>query len=51
MAQPRGFCFVELEVDSPQRVIDDLDGSEVGGRNLRVSFADARPEKSNRNGR
>lgn len=43
--RPKGFCFVEIETDNPQKVVDDLDGSEVGGRNLRVNFAEARPEK------
>ncbi len=43
--KPRGFCFVEIETDNPQKIVDDLDGSEVGGRNLRISFADPRPEK------
>ncbi len=44
-SDPKGFCFVEIETENPQKVVDDLDGIEVGGRKLRVSFADPRPEK------
>jgi RNA recognition motif-containing protein len=38
--RPRGFAFVEMdEASAAQAAIRDLDGSEMGGRSLRVNEA------------
>lgn len=42
--QPRGFGFVEMGDDDATKAISALDGSEMGGRNLRVN--EARPRES-----
>ena len=40
----RGFGFVEMpNGDEGQRAIDELDGADVGGRNLKVN--EARPRR------
>jgi RNA recognition motif-containing protein len=39
--RPRGFGFVEMEDDGVQAAIEALNGSLMGGRNLRVD--EARP--------
>ena len=45
----RGFAFVEMaEQDAAQRAIDELNGKDVGGRNLKV--AEARPKRDDRGG-
>ena len=45
--RPRGFAFVELEDESKeQSAIDDLDGAEWMGRNLRVNKAKPREPRS-----
>jgi RNA recognition motif-containing protein len=41
--RPRGFGFVEVEDDALQTMIQALDGTEMGGRNLRVNEAQDRP--------
>lgn len=39
--RPRGFAFVEMaDADSAANAIKALDGSELGGRNLRVNEAE-----------
>jgi len=39
--RPRGFAFVEMgDSDSAGKAIRALDGSELGGRNLRVNEAE-----------
>jgi cold-inducible RNA-binding protein len=46
----RGFGFVDMESDDDARkAIDELDGSEAGGRNLTVN--EARPREQRRNDR
>jgi RNA recognition motif-containing protein len=37
--RPRGFGFVEMEVEGANAAIAALDGKEFGGRNLRVNEA------------
>ncbi len=37
--RPRGFGFVEMEPEAADRAIAALDGSEFGGRTLRVNEA------------
>lgn len=47
--RPKGFGFVEMEDDaSADAAISELDGKEVGGRNLRVNEAIAKPRPANR---
>lgn len=46
--RPRGFGFVEMEDDGAQAAIQALDGTEFGGRNLRVSEAQERRPQRNR---
>ncbi len=41
--RPRGFGFVEVDDDALQNMIQALDGTEMGGRNLRVNEAQDRP--------
>lgn len=44
----RGFCFVEMEPEAAQAAIAALDGSEFGGRTIRVKEArelSARPQR------
>ena len=43
----RGFAFVEMsERNEGEKAINELNGSEIRGRNLKVS--EARPKKNNR---
>ena len=45
----RGFGFVEMEKDDEARkAIEELDGTDVGGRALTVNEARPRRERSNR---
>lgn len=37
--RPRGFAFVELEDGAAGKAIGELDGSQLGGRTLRVNEA------------
>lgn len=42
----KGFAFVEMENDDEgQKAIDELNGSEMGGRNLKVNLARPRTER------
>jgi len=44
--RPRGFAFVELGSDEEaQAAIEELDGSSLDGRDLRVNEAQARPAR------
>ena len=45
--RPRGFAFVEFADDeAAERAIEEFDGHELGGRNLRVNAAEARPPRT-----
>jgi len=45
--RPRGFAFVEFaDDDAAARAIKEFDGHELGGRNLRVNAAEARPPRA-----
>jgi RNA recognition motif-containing protein len=48
--KPRGFAFVELKDADADKVISQLDGQELGGREIRVSEAHG-SSKGGRNGR
>ena len=41
--RPRGFGFVEMEDDAAASAIEALDGTDFGGRSLRVN--EARPRR------
>jgi RNA recognition motif-containing protein len=44
--RPRGFAFVEfVDADDAAKAIEEFDGHELGGRNLRVNAAEARPPR------
>ncbi|QJB57085.1 RNA-binding protein [Pseudodesulfovibrio sp. zrk46] len=44
--RPRGFGFVEMSDDSAaMSAIDDMDGKDFGGRNLKVNEAKPRVER------
>lgn len=42
--RPRGFCFVEMENRAADVAINALNGSDFGGRSLRVN--EARPREN-----
>ena len=44
----RGFGFVEMEDGDAERAISKLNGREVGGRNLNVSEAKAKDDRTPR---
>jgi RNA recognition motif-containing protein len=46
--RPRGFGFVEMDPDQAQAAIEALNGSELGGRSLRVNEARGREERGSR---
>lgn len=43
--RPRGFGFVEMSAEGAAAAIKALDGTEMGGRNLRVN--EAQPRRDN----
>lgn len=45
----KGFGFVELEDEAAMKAIEEMDGKEVDGRNLKVN--EARPMSNDRGGR
>ncbi|AEV29866.1 RRM domain-containing RNA-binding protein [Sphaerochaeta pleomorpha str. Grapes] len=48
--RPKGFGFVEMEEDSAaDAAISQLDGKDLGGRNLRVNEAIAKPRPARNN--
>lgn len=46
--RPRGFGFVEMEDQGALKAIESLDGSDFGGRNLKVNEARPREERPKR---
>ncbi len=46
--RPRGFGFVEMEDDGAIKAIESLDGTDFGGRNLKVNEARPREERPRR---
>lgn len=40
--RPRGFGFVEMEDSAAESAVSSLNGTDFGGRNLRVDFAKER---------
>lgn len=46
--RPRGFGFVEMEDADAKAAIEALDGSQYGGRSLRVNEARPREPRPNR---
>lgn len=49
--RPRGFAFVEMETDAEETAaIDELDGAEWMGRDMRVNKARPRDESGSGNG-
>lgn len=43
--RPRGFGFVEMGDSDAQEAIDNLDGKDFGGRNIKVNEARPRVER------
>ncbi|WP_243545150.1 RNA recognition motif domain-containing protein [Pseudodesulfovibrio tunisiensis] len=43
--RPRGFGFVEMDDAGAREAISNLDGKELGGRNLKVNEARPREER------
>jgi RNA recognition motif-containing protein len=41
--RPRGFAFVDMDRDAAKDAIKQINGSEMGGRTLRVNEAHDRP--------
>lgn len=49
--RPRGFAFITLaDDDQARKAIEELDGSDLMGRNLRVNEAEERRPQQNRGG-
>ena len=46
----RGFAFVEMEASAADEAMRALDGTDLGGRSLRVNEANDRPRRSDRGG-
>ncbi len=44
--RPRGFGFVEMDDENALAAIEALNGTEVGGRSLRINEARRREERS-----
>ncbi|HVS02501.1 MAG TPA: RNA-binding protein [Thermoanaerobaculia bacterium] len=44
--QPRGFGFVEMDDEGADAAIEALDGTSMGGRNLKINEARPRGERS-----
>jgi RNA recognition motif-containing protein len=49
--RPRGFGFVQMEDQEAAAAIEALDGSDFGGRNLRVNEAHERKPRGDGGGR
>jgi RNA recognition motif-containing protein len=48
--RPRGFAFVEMDPDEAMKAIDALNGTELGGRSLRVNEARSREDRGHSGG-
>ncbi|MBU1248483.1 MAG: RNA-binding protein [Proteobacteria bacterium] len=46
--RPRGFGFVEMEDQGAMEAIENLDGSDFGGRAIKVNEARPRPQRPQR---
>jgi RNA recognition motif-containing protein len=46
----RGFCFVEMEESAASAAIENLNGTDIGGRPLRVNEAKPREDREGRGG-
>ena len=46
--KPRGFAFVNVESDDVEALIARLDGSDLGGRPVRVNVANDKPQAAGR---
>lgn len=46
--RPRGFGFVEMDDNGALEAIKELDGKEMGGRNIKVNEAKPREERPSR---
>jgi RNA recognition motif-containing protein len=46
----RGFAFVEMDASAADEAMRALDGTDLGGRSLRVNEANDRPQRSDRGG-
>jgi RNA recognition motif-containing protein len=46
--RPRGFGFVEMDDEGADKAIQALDGTDLGGRNIRVNEARPREERPQR---
>ncbi|MFH1914442.1 MAG: RNA-binding protein [Pseudomonadota bacterium] len=44
-SRPRGFAFVEMEDQGALEAIENLDGRDFGGRNIKVNEARPRTER------
>lgn len=44
----RGFAFVEMDSEGAKKAMEELDGYDMGGRNLRVNEAQERQQRSPR---
>jgi RNA recognition motif-containing protein len=43
--KPRGFGFVEMDSEGGRKAIEALDGSDLGGRTIKVNEAKPRTER------
>lgn len=48
--RPRGFAFVEMERSAAATAIQELNGKEMGGRNLRINEAQQRGSRPQKRG-
>ena len=49
--RPRGFGFVEMDDEAALAAIEALNGSEIGGRSLRINEARGREDRGDRGDR
>lgn len=46
--KPRGFGFVEMDEAGASKAIQALNGTDMGGRSLRVNLAEEKPQRAPR---